>query len=176
MAALLTPLLADASIAIGLIFAVIGGLWSLVVAAKRSFLWLLAVLIVPFAQLILLIVEPKARLPFVASVLGTVLIITGFFGADPKAFATESFVGRFLVKDKPKTEMAVESELPPAAHVETLDEKKARIQKWQSALEVKKAALKPGDATAKAEFDRELQEYLTELDKVKAEIATEPKR
>ena len=53
----------------------------------------------------------------------------------------------------------------------TLAERQERIRTWQQELERKKAALKPYDAVAQAAFDKELNEYLAELKKVKDDMA-----
>jgi hypothetical protein len=62
---------------------------------------------------------------------------------------------------------------PEDSPLATLEARKARIRQWQAQLQVKRAALRPHDAAERAEFDREFQRYLEELEKVKAEMAAQ---
>jgi hypothetical protein len=173
------PSLAPADIAVsclvllGLALFVVGEFWFLIVAAKRSVLWLIAVLLLQIASFILLFVEPKSRLPFLVVMLGIGFGVGGHFGANPEMRVN----GRV---DMDRVISVLERETIGHGSVlsgdeGTLEERKVRIRAWQAQLEAKKAALKPADTTAQAAFSQEFQQYLAALEKVKAEMAAQPK-
>lgn len=136
----------------------------LVIAARRSVLWLLGCIFLPFVSLFLIFVDADARKNFVYQVLLILVGIGVFFVAVDKEER-----GNVWNRGKGKAVSSVEGS------TQTLADKQANIRNWQKKLESMKAALRPGDAAQKAEFDRELAEYLVELDKVKLEAASAPK-
>ena len=80
---------------IGLLVALAGTIWFLVVAFKESVFWGLGCLIVPFVSLIFLIMHfGKSWRPFALHVLGIVLFIPGMFtiAADAQKFRDERMV------------------------------------------------------------------------------------
>ena len=161
---------------LGIVIVLIATLWTLVVAAQRGILWLLAVLLLPVTQLVLLFVEPKSRRPFVFSLIGFGLIVGGVLGMEDVQGGGGTVFDRIVQSLKGKQTLTAESADAPAedAPAGSIEARKARIRQWQAQLETKKAALKPGDAAAQAAFNEELQRYLAELEKVKAE-STRPK-
>lgn len=157
----------------GGVVAIVSALWSLVVAAQRSIWWLLAVLFIPFASIVILFVEPRSRMPFVAGLCGFVAVVSGYLAldvnphdSDPKLI--QEIKAAIREARQQKVESATSGELP-------LEVRKQRIVSWQKELEVKKTNLKPNDAAAKAAFDEEFKHYLAALEKVKADMAGQPK-
>lgn len=73
-----------ALVIVGGFVALIAGLWFLVCAFRQHVLWGLAVLFLPFAALIFLIVHwAEARGAFFAQLFGTILCVIGLMGIDP---------------------------------------------------------------------------------------------
>lgn len=174
----MVPLLALGPIAISaLILAgfgvfIVGNVWTLVVAAQRSVLWMLAVMLLPLAALIFVIVEPKSRLPFVVAMLGAGMLLGGMFAYDPRVFQSETAVEEiFIALEEGQDALRTRSWLGQG----TLEERKSRIRAWQAELEAKKSALQPGDTAARAAFDRELPRYLDALQKLTTDMAPPPK-
>jgi hypothetical protein len=160
----------------GLVMLVVCGLWSLIVAAQRSVLWLLAVIFVPFAGLVLLFVEPRSRPPFFAQLLAGAIMFWGLIGIDTKAGEKPDLLVRLeeLFKKSPDTKgRDLES---PSLEQDLLAQRTARLNEWRARLEANRAALKPKDTAAKAAFDRELGLYMAELEGVNAEIARQRQR
>ncbi len=169
----IAPIIVSLLILAGLAIMVFGNIWTLVVAAQRSILWLLGVLLVPFVGFILLFVEPKSRKPFVVALLGAGMAIGGFVAADPGMFQNGRIVDQIL---RPLTGEKNEGvDAAASDDTGTLEERKARVRTWQGQLEAKRAALKPTDPEGKARFDEEFKQYLAALEKVKAEMAAQPK-
>jgi len=167
----ISPSAASALVFVGLIILFIGGIWTLVVAAQRSVLWFLAVFFLsPIANLILLFVEPRAIKPFVLGLVGCGVFVFGVlntegdkpFGQKLEAIFHDEEEGESDEKGK------VSLEAPSA---QPLEARKKRIQDWQKQLEAKKAAIRPGDTVAQAAFDKELKEYMADLNILKADIA-----
>ncbi len=157
----------------GLAVALVSGLWSLVVAAQRSIWWLLAVIFIPFASIVILFVEPRSRKPFVIGLCAAIAVIVGIIGMDPTPHDSDTKVIREIkvaLRDikQQQANAAGSSELP-------LEVRKQRIVSWQKELEAKKAALQLKDGAARAAFDEEFKRYMTDLEKVKADVAKQPK-
>lgn len=168
----LAPIAVSCFILFGLLLFAFGELWFLVVAAKRSVLWLIAVLVFQIAGLIILFVEPKSRLPFLVIMLGIGLMVGGYLAAEAAMFANENPVSAIM---KPLTGMKSSEGLGWFGDEGTFDERKDRMRMWQKELEAKKAAFKPSDTPAQAAFDQELQSYMQALERLRAEIAAAPK-
>ncbi len=137
----------------------------LVIAARRGVLWFLACFILPFATLALVIVDSSARRNFLYQVL---VIIAGLgvgFGA-MDGDQRKELVSSGKVSES--SEKAAENTSVESGAAPTLAERQDRIRTWQKKLAVMKLALPAGDSPEKAAFDRELAEYLAELEKVKA--------
>lgn len=170
----LAPVAVSCLVFLGVALMVFGNLWTLVVAAQRGILWLLAVLLLPITGLILLFVEPKSRKPFVVALLGAGIAVGALFAADREMFQGGDFVDQILRPLRGEKNVAESGSVGDESG--TLEERKARIRTWQTQLEAKKAALKPADAAAQAAFNQEFQQYLAALEKVKAEMAAQPKK
>lgn len=157
----------------GFAVAAFSGLWSLVVAAQRSILWLLAVIFIPFASIIILFVEPRSRKPFFIGLCATIAVIVGGIRIDQASGESDSkpvqVIEEVIRKAKGQQLEAAQSEDV------SLEERKRRIGSWQKEIAVKKTALKPNDAAARAAFDEEFKRYMTALEKVKADMANQPK-
>ena len=142
----------------------------LVIAARRGILWFLACFFIPFATLALIIVDSSARRNFLYQMLLAIAALGVGFGAldadQRKALLETGKIpeNREDVAGSPAENTAVES----GSVTPTLAERQERIRTWQKKLEGMKRALPPGDGPQKAAFDRELAEYLAELEKVKA--------
>ena len=152
---------------------IVSALWSLVVAAQRSIWWLLAVIFIPFASIVILFVEPRARKPFVVGLCGLIALVAGYLSLDVKPNASDPKLVREIkeaIRDGRQVQLEVETSdaLP-------LELRKQRIVSWQKQLEAKKTGLPPNDPAAKAAFDEEFQRYLAALEKVKADMALAPK-
>jgi hypothetical protein len=162
----------------GFVIAALCSIWNMVVAAQRHIGWLLAVLFVPFANLVLPIVERRARLPLVGLFLGAGLMVWGSLGMDPKPGEETSLRGRwnqfydgFMKGLLSKTS----DDRTPDAKPESLEQRTNRMRDWQARLETKWVALKPNDPVAKAAFERELAQYMAELNQLKADMANSPR-
>lgn len=71
---------------LGLLVALAGGVWFLVVAFKEHILWGLGSLLVPFVSLVFLIMHfGKSWRPFVVQVLGILIMIPGMIGMAAQA-------------------------------------------------------------------------------------------
>jgi hypothetical protein len=71
--------IASILVVIGMLIAVVGGLWFLLVAFQESILWGLGCLFVPFVSLIFLVMHwDKAAKPFLVQLAGVVPLILGF--------------------------------------------------------------------------------------------------
>jgi hypothetical protein len=139
----------------------ISHVWTWVIAAQRSVWWFLfAFLFLPVAWVVLVFVESRTLRPLGVWLAGAGLSVWSISGIH-EPFTTEEFVDRFL------STLSLKEEKPKP---EPLEVRKTRVREWQARLEAKKAALKPGDPAGKAAFDREVAEYLAELEKVKAEV------
>jgi hypothetical protein len=164
----------------GIVLMIVGGLWTLVVAAQRGVLWFLAVFFLsPLANLIFLFVEPRAIKPFLVSVAGVVAFFWGVFSIDTsKGGPKGDLAARIERIFKGSGESKSDDDSSPGLETpaDSLEARQQRIREWKSRLEAKQAALKPGDTAGKAAFDRELEEYKIELEKVKAEGARAPQR
>lgn len=137
----------------------------LVIAARRGVLWFLACLFVPFATIALVIIDSSARRNFLYQVLVAIAAFGVGFGTLDGDQRKELFSSGKVSESSEKTaeNTSVESGATP-----TLTERQDRIRTWQKKLEGMKRALPPGDSPQKVAFDRELAEYLAELEKVKA--------
>jgi hypothetical protein len=156
---------------IGILLILIAGIWTIVVAAQRGILWLLAVILIPFANLVLVLVESKARRPFVVSLIGVGFILWGVSKVEREPESSDAWARQLVhsVRHQKDAAQPKSEDSPPAM----LEARKKRIREWQAQLQVKRAALRPNDAAEKTEFDREFQRYLKELEKVKAEMAAQ---
>ena len=141
----------------------------LVIAARRSALWLIGCLFLPFVGLFLIFIDSSARRNFLYQILVVIAALGVLFGALNDDQRKEMFSSGKVSESSEKTaeNTSVESGATP-----TLAERQDRIRTWQKKLAAMKLALPPGDSPEKAAFDRELAEYLAELEKVKA--ATPP--
>jgi hypothetical protein len=67
-------------VAVGVLLALISGIWFLIATFKEGFLWGLACLFIPFASLIFLILHfDKVWAPFAISCLAFLLLFSGNF-------------------------------------------------------------------------------------------------
>lgn len=177
------PLVLSTNVAVvllvgGFATAIVSGLWSLVVAAQRSIWWLLAVLFIPVAGFVILFVEPRSRKPFVVGLCAMIAVFAGAFGMDTTLQDSDTKFAQGIkaaLRDArhQQAESAGLEELP--FDEQPLEVRKQRITSWQKELEARKAALPPKDTAAQAAFDQELKRYLTALEKVKADVAKQPK-
>ncbi len=63
---------------LGILIAIVGGIWFLVVAFQESILWGLGCIFVPFVSLVFLVMHWQvAKKPFLIQMLGTALMIVG---------------------------------------------------------------------------------------------------
>ncbi len=161
----MTPLVAGTLYLGGLLLFLIFQIWFMVVAARREVLWFLAVFFLPFVQLVFLFVEPKSIKPWVLSIVCLAASIFGIVAYNPAH-------SRYMTTRERITRLREDMELQLAEPSKQLEMRKARVRKWQQQLEQKKAALNPTDPVAQAAFDRELQDYLVELQSVKDAIAS----
>ncbi len=74
---------------LGLVIAVVGGIWMLVLAFQESVLWGLGCLFVPFVSLVFAIMHwDRAKIPFLIQVGGLVLLVVGALMSHPTLPAT----------------------------------------------------------------------------------------
>jgi hypothetical protein len=150
-------LIAPYVIIVGVFFTVVAGLWFVVLAFKRHIGWGLAVLFVPFANLVFLIrAWSRARRPFLLSIAGMILCGVGLF-LSPERWAN---VRAFYAK------IARLASSPAAAEavVEKTDaEKLAELRMRERNLLARKAALRPLDVEAAQALALEIKAYNVEL-------------
>jgi hypothetical protein len=73
---------------LGLVVALVGGIWLVVLAFKKSVLWGLGSLFVPFVSLIFAIMNwDVAKRPFLIQIAGVVLLVIGAMMSHPTAIA-----------------------------------------------------------------------------------------
>jgi hypothetical protein len=163
----------------GLLLVALCQFWSWVIAAKRGILWFLAMFFLsPVAWIVFVFVEPRSLRPLFGWLVGLGIFYWGFQGLDeklsPKDFAEKAIAVLGLEKKKAAPEK--EDTAAPPLEENTLYARKVRLRVWKAKLQAKQAALRPGDDAAKAAFDRELDEYQIEFEKVKAESARTPEQ
>ena len=161
----ITPIVASSLFFGGLLLSFIFELWFLWVAFQRGVLWFLGVLLLPVMGLVFLFVEPKSIKPF--------LLSFAFLAVSVFGMVTYSAAGPRNLSLKERF-MRLAEELDPKLRdpVKRLEVRKTRVREWQQELGKKKAALPPNDTVAQAAFDRELQDYLVELQSVKDAMAS----
>ena len=140
-----------------------------IIAARRGVLWFLACLFVPFATVVLVIVDSRARRNFFLQILVAIASFCVGFGtlnADQRKSVMST--GKLPEESENATVPSTENTSVESGDSPTLAQRQDRIRVWQKKLEVMKRELPAGDSPQKVAFDRELAEYLAELEKVKA--------
>jgi hypothetical protein len=146
-------------IGLGLLFLCVGGIWSIVVAFKRSIVWGLCYLFVPCASLVFLFVAwAEVRRAFLIQIAGCALVLTPFFlpnegGLDLKKRFTDLAAGEFGNGAKAK-------------HGPTIDPSKTvmvELAAREKELLARKAALAPQDTAGAQELTKEILRYNADL-------------
>ena len=156
-----------ALIAIGSLLLVVGGIWAIVVAFRRSLVWGLCYLFVPFAALVFVFVAwADVRRAFFTNLIGCAILCGGLYlaippGMDLKKQFGAQFEQGFKVAD------AVTVPDPQAA----LAKRFAELSTREKTLLARKSALDPQDTAAAQALTAEILHYNDDLKAATAERA-----
>lgn len=143
-------------IAAGGLAAVIAAVWFIVVAFKRHIAWGLAVILVPFANLIFLIRAWRvAKRPFILSLIGVVLCGIGLFFSPQSWSEVRALCAKIALLCRPQA--------APMGVADPMAEKLAELHLREQGLLARKAALKPGDMAGAEALAVEIKAYNVEL-------------
>ena len=156
-------LLALCLVIAGVCTAVFSIVWFLVLAFRRHLAWGLAVLLVPFVNLVFLICAwREAKRPFFGVILGLLLLLAGGWHSPDHEKWRAAWEAR-LANNPPDpgtpAPSAPEAAPPPPPVIDELAELRARDQ----ALRARKAELDPNDAAAAAALARDIHAYNRDL-------------
>ena len=146
-------------IALGLLASLVGGVWGIVVAFRRSLVWGLCYVFVPFAALVFLVVAwADAKRAFLLNTIGILLMASflllpnqGGLGLRKQMVFDLEHLAPFLP--------AVSGAVVPTSTADQLAELTAREQ----ALRARKAALDPQDPAAAHALREEILRYNADL-------------
>jgi hypothetical protein len=151
-------------IAAGLLAVVCATIWFIVVAFKRHIAWGLAVLLVPFANLVFLIRAWKvAKRPFILSLVGVVLCGIGLFFSPQSWSEVRALYAKIALLCRPQA--------APTGVADPTAAKLAELHLREQRLLARKAALKPGDTAGAEALWLEIQAYNAELKALLARIS-----
>ena len=154
-----TSLPAIALIAIGSLLLLVAGIWAVVIAFRRSIVWGLCYLFVPFAALVFLFVAwADVRRAFLLQLAGFAVLAGGIFLGMPKGLDLKSQIAAGFEQGL-KSAGAVSAPDPGDALQKRLAELTAREQ----TLRARKLALDPQDAAAARALTDEILRYNADL-------------
>ena len=153
-----TSVPAVALLVIGILILLVTGIWTIVIAFRRSLVWGLCYLFVPLAALVFLFVAwADVRRTFLLHVAGFVMAAGGLFLMIPEGFdLKQAIAGEFL---RELTLPTVKVSDPNEALQKRLAELTAREQ----TLRARKAALDPQDIAAASALKDEILLYNADL-------------
>ena len=156
-----------ALIAIGSLLLLVGGIWAIVVAFRRSIVWGLCYLFVPFAALVFLFVAwADVRRAFFTNLVGCAILCGGLYLAMPPGLdLKKQFGAQFEQGFKVVGAPALPD--PQAALTKRFEELSAR----EKTLLARKSALDPQDTTAAQALTAEILHYNDDLKAANAERA-----
>ncbi len=137
----------------------VAGIWMIVIAFRRSFVWGLCYLFVPFAAFVFFFVAwADVRRAFLLHLAGFVVLAGGIFLAMPKGLDLKNGIAAGF-EQSIKTANAVTVSDPKDALQKRLAELTAREQ----TLRARKAALDPQDAASARVLTDEIHRYNADL-------------
>jgi hypothetical protein len=152
-------------IALGLLICLVGGIWFIVVAFQRHILWGIAVLVVPLANLVFLLVAwAEAKKPFLINLAGTLLLLVGIFTLPEESRASLVRLGATSGVAEIDMNALQTASAPPAAPTrEEIQQRLAALRTREADLLARKAAVDTSDAAAVSQLDAEIRQYNEEL-------------
>ena len=144
---------------LGFLISLIGGVWMIVIAFRRSLLWGFCYLFVPFAALVFLAVAwADAKRAFLVHTVGVLLILSVLLLPDNGGLGLKKLMAINL------QQFEVSSPAVPGAVVQaSTDPRLAELTARETSLRARKAALDPNDlATARVRAD-EILKYNADL-------------
>jgi len=152
-------ILAITLIALGVLFLLVGGVWSIVVAFQRSVLWGICYLFVPFASLVFLFVAwAEVRRAFLIQIAGCALVCLPFFLPNQGGFDLKK---RFT--DLAAAELGGGKKVAPAPAVDPNNTVFAELAVREKELRDRKTALDPKDTIAARQLTEEILRYNADL-------------
>ena len=146
-------------IVLGALLAAVGGVWGIVVAFRRSLIWGLCYIFVPFASLAFLIVAwADAKRPFLVRMMGVFLILSVLLLPNQGGLGLKKLAAINLQQFE-----GFSPAVPGAVIQATPESRLAELTARETSLRARKAALDPNDlATAQALSD-EILKYNADL-------------
>jgi hypothetical protein len=146
-------------IGVGLLLCLIGGVWGIVVAFRRSLLWGLCYLFVPFAALVFLVVAwADAKRSFFVSTIGTLVMASVLLLPGQGGLALNKKIP-FELDQLAPSPAVVPGAIVQVSNQDPLVELAAREQ----VLRGRKAALDPHDAAAARALTDDILKYNADL-------------
>ncbi len=164
---------------IALAIVVVTSIWTLVLAFQRHIGWGLAVLFVPFAQLIFVIKAwEEAKRPFLWSLVSILFVGAGMSTFDK---VDKASVARFLGSEVEKVTATPKPEAKPALPAMFAAQKEAELklrlialQRRETELLDRKAALDPKDRAGAVALAEEIKKYNADLQPVLQQLRDNP--
>lgn len=146
-------------IGLGLLLCVVGGLWGIVVAFKRSLLWGICYLFVPFAALVFIAVAwSDAKRAFLVNLAGILLLASVLLLPNQGGLALNAKIPLELNQLAPSS-VAMPDAVVTVAQVDPMVELRSREQ----VLRGRKAALNSQDAAAVQALTEDILKYNADL-------------
>ena len=146
-------------IGLGLLLCLIGGVWGIVVAFRRSLLWGLCYLFVPFAALVFIAVAwADAKRAFLVNLAGVLLMAAVLLLPNQGGLGLTNRLPLEL------DQLAPSSAAVPGAIVQVSNENRmAELTAREQTLRARKAALDPQDVAAARALTEEILKYNADL-------------
>ncbi len=147
-------------IALGLLLIVVGAIWAIVVAFKRSVLWGLCYLFVPFAALVFLFVAwADVKRAFFVNVIGVLMLAAVLLLPNQGGLALTKLIPLELNQLAPSLAVAVPDALIQVSNADRMAELATREQ----SLRARKAALDLKDEAGARALTEEILKYNADL-------------
>ena len=154
-------------IALGLLLMIVGGVWGIVVAFRRSVLWGLCYVFVPFAAMVFLVVAwAEAKRSFLVSTMGILLMASVLLLPNQGGLALNQRIP-FELDQLAPSPAAMPGAIAQVSNQDPLAELAAR----ERVLRGRKAALDPQDVAAGRALTEEILKYNADLDAATARKA-----
>lgn len=146
-------------IVLGALLAIVGGVWGIIVAFKRSLIWGLCYIFVPFGSLVFLIVAwADAKRPFLLRMLGAFLILSVLLLPDQGGLKLKKLAAINLQQFEGSSPA-----VPGAVTVTPPDPRLAELTARETSLRARKAALDSNDLAAAQALTDEILKYNADL-------------
>jgi hypothetical protein len=146
-------------IGLGVLFLLVGGIWSIVIAFQRSIVWGVCYLFVPLASLVFLFVAwAEVRRAFLVQILGCALVMTPFFLPNQGGLDLQK---RFT--DYAATELGVGKKPEPKPAFSPNSTVFLELAAREKELSARKAVLDPKDTVSAQELTKEILRYNADL-------------